>query len=308
MQGSRISIEFVVRIALVNLACIANVCGEVVQRDAAIDRYLRPYILAEVPKVGNSAEWENSGAGGYLIRFDLDVTGDDVSERFVATSLPQSRYREWTVLDRTVANISRPYDSLLSFMPGAVWRHFMDGKAGLACLEPPDIDSQRATPQEDWQYELSHYQFVFPEVRKSVAKIAEATASEIRPADNSALPKLEVVLLADYLKGLAVEWVLLKEWTENAHGYFSREEDAQQILSYSNFTAHDAVRMLGGVNQTHRPSPSSSSPTDSSLENQRASGQTSNGFSPPSKLLWLIGTGLLAILVVMFIRRRSGFR
>ncbi|HUP81658.1 MAG TPA: hypothetical protein VM260_24110, partial [Pirellula sp.] len=231
------------------------------QQATTIVNYIRPFVAAEAKKQGNSWEWEAIGNGGYLMRMFIEVTGDDRNELFLTTSLATFKNQaEWQVFEIEPGGALRPYKKSLRFPSDSVWASTANGKPQLLFLAPPDRESQRLLPSEEWKQSLYRFDFKHPEITESRSEVTTAEGQELRPVDPNALPKLEVVLLEDYLTRPNAQWVAVPEWKTNAHDYFMRPEDAERISKNQGFTPQAALILLGTDGEQSQPPKSSPIP------------------------------------------------
>jgi hypothetical protein len=86
---------------------------------------------------------------------------------------------------------------------------------------------------------------VFPEIKEALTYVSEAEATKLRPSDLGQLPKLEAILLADYLTKPEAKWADVGEWKLDANGSFFRVEDQERAAKNAAFTPQVALSMLG---------------------------------------------------------------
>jgi hypothetical protein len=232
------------RIALwVALLALPSVCSA--QQVSAITDYLKPIVskIAADPNAGGWI-WETNGNGGYLLRLAMDVTGDGVPELFVATSLTTSKHlAEWTVFDVNQSGAMRPYAKSIRLPADSVWTTAEAGSTALVYLGAPDRERERASDEKP--FPVSRFTFVFPEIKEALTYVSEAEATKLRPSDLGQLPKLEAILLADYLTKPEAKWADVGEWKLDANGSFFRVEDQERAAKNAAFTPQVALSMLG---------------------------------------------------------------
>lgn len=220
-------------------------------QDAVLIDYLRPIVskIADDPNAGGWI-WENNGNGGYMLRMSMDVTGDGRPELFVTTSLRAvKRMAEWTVFDVNEAGEMRPYREAIRAPADSVWPS--DGREGpsLVYVAAPDQERERLSDKNT--YPVYRYRFEFPEVSVTLTHISETEAMKLRPTAGTGLPKLEAILLADYLMNRQATWREIREWKLNSHGNFFCPEDQDRAAKNSGFTPNAALMRLG----VGRPTP-----------------------------------------------------
>jgi hypothetical protein len=131
------------------------------------------------------------------------------------------------------------------FPADSVWPWRDSQSSGLIYLEAPGKDEQRLSPAEDLKYPVYRYVFEFPEIHESFMQMGEMDAAALRPEDPSRLPKLEAVLLADYLKDSSTVWSLVDEWKLDANNCFFKTEDKERAGKNVDFTPKEALALLG---------------------------------------------------------------
>lgn len=263
-------------IMLPALACLAGAAMGA-NRSAAIDGYITPLVVAEAQKNGNSAEWEGSGNGGYVMRHLLDVTGDGRSELLVSSSLASSSNRsEWKVFDVSPTGEMRPYEGTISLMADAVWVTKAGSTTELRCEWPPDFDSDegvknRLLPEGEVRHHVSRIEFAYPKIKETKASVTDAEAVSLKSGSTDTKPKLETMLLADYLTNPNAAWQIVPEWRSNSNDYFQRPEDAARINELSGFTPQVAMSLLGAAQGDVLPAPSAALPTPQQVQTPKAS-------------------------------------
>ena len=236
-------------------------------RIEAIDDYIRPFIAKELPKSGNSAEWDGTGNGGYLFRYRIDVTGDGRAELLVSNSLASfSNRSEWRVFDVSSTGELRAYEGNISLMADAVWVAKTGNTTELRCEWPPDFDSDeglknRLLPEGAVRHHVSRIGFAYPKIKDAEASVTDAEALSLKAGSTDAKPKLEVMLLADYLTNPNATWQLVPEWRSNSNDYFQRPEDAARIHELNSFTPQVAMSLLDAAQGDIQAFPSPTLPT-----------------------------------------------
>ena len=216
---------------------------------SAITDYLKPIVskIASDPNAGGWT-WETNGNGGYLLRMAIDVTGDGVPEQFLTSSLTAvKQVAEWTVYDLNKAGEMRPYLRSIRLPADSVWAASNDSDPSLVYVAAPDRERELASDEKP--YPVHHFKFTFPEINKTLAYASADEAIKIRPSDPSQLPKLQAILLADYLTKPDAKWADVTEWKLDANDRFFRPEDTERAMKNTDFTPQAALAMLGSAQQ-----------------------------------------------------------
>jgi hypothetical protein len=231
---------------------------------SAITDYLKPIVskIASDPNAGGWT-WETNGNGGYLLRMAIDVTGDGVPEQFITSSLTAvKQVAEWTVYDLNKAGEMRPYLRSIRLPADSVWPASNDSDPSLVYVGAPDRERELASDEKS--YPVYHFKFTFPEINETLAYASADEAIKIRPSDPSQLPKLQAILLADYLTKQDAKWADVTEWKLDANDCFFRPEDTEIALNNTDFTPQAALVMLGLAQQApqngNSPTPRTSAP------------------------------------------------
>jgi len=243
MPRSRITVGLLIALSL---NCQA-------QRDAAIDHFLVPILTASAadPNV-EGWTWTTNGNGGYLVRKLMDVTGDGRPELFVASTLQSTKYEHrWHVFDVPEDGTFRPYRTVLEH--SFAWPIVEGGQTQLVYVMPPD--NERLRDSDERPYPVQRYKFAFPNIIDAQTYASEAEVAKLRPTGPSQLPKLQSILLADYLTNPNAKWSDVTGWKLDANDCLYRPEDKERSVSNTAFTPQIALSKLGGA----RPSPSSRS-------------------------------------------------
>jgi hypothetical protein len=230
------------------------------QRNAAIDDFLTPILTASAadPNVEGWI-WETNGNGGYLVMKSMDVTGDGHPELFVASTLQSTKYEHrWHVFDVAEDGKLRPYRTTLEH--SSAWPILEGDKTHLVYVRPPDRERMRESDEKP--YPVSRFTFVFPEIKEAQTYVSEAEATKLRPSDLGQLPKLQAILLADYLTKPEAKWADVTEWKLDANDCFFRVEDKERAAKNTAFTPQVALSKLGVVQS------SSASSSEQSTGNQ----------------------------------------
>ncbi len=227
------------------------------QQAVAINDFLKPIVskIAADPNVGGWT-WEINRNGGYLLRKSMDVTGDGQPELFVASTLQSTRHEEtWTVFDVAQNGTLRPYHTTLEH--SFAWPIVEGNKTYLVYVLPPN--KERLRDSDEKPYPVDRFAFAFPEITMSSSYVSEAEATKLRPSDPGLLPKLQAILLADYLTNPDAKWKDVAEWKQDANDCFFRSEDKERAAKNTAFTPQAALSHLGVV-QKDVPARSPSNP------------------------------------------------
>jgi hypothetical protein len=280
------------------------------QQNKAIIRLLKPIVaeIAASPNVGGWT-WETNGNGGFLIRKLMDVTGDGRPELFVASTLESSKHAHvWHVFDVSEDGILKPYDTTLNFISASPrtenGQHYLDLF--------PFADQERLRTNHEKPYRVVRYSFSFPAIEESTFYVSEADAVKIQPNDLTKLPKLQAILLADYLAKPNIEWADVAEWKLDANDCFFRLEDKERAIKNTSFTPQEALRFLGEIdNEGQREKRRPDFPTEvrSNLKDSKTQDSMSDQNSADTEfitqLTWTILAILIAISVVSWLKLRN---
>jgi hypothetical protein len=215
------------------------------QQVSAITDFLKPIVskIASDPNSGGWT-WETNRNGGYLVRKSMDVTGDGQPELFVASTLQSTKHEQtWTVFDVAKDGTLRPYRTTLQH--SSAWPIVEGDKMHLVYVLPPDKERMRESDEKP--YPVSRFTFVFPEIKETLTYVSEAEATKFRPSDLGQLPKLQAILLADYLTKPEAKWADVTEWNLDANDSFFRVEDKERAAKNTAFTPEVALSKLGVV-------------------------------------------------------------
>lgn len=230
------------------------------QQVSAITDLLKPIVskIASDPNSGGWT-WETNLNGGYLVRKSMDVTGDGQPELFVASTLQSTRHEQtWTVFDMAKDGTLRLYRTTLKH--SSAWPILEGDKTHLVYVRPPD--KERMRDSDDKPYPVSRFTFTFPEIKETLTYASESDAAKLRPTDPNQLPKLQAILLADYLTKPNAKWADVTEWKLDANDCFFRVEDKERAAKNPAFTPQVALSKLGVVQS------SSASSSEQSTGNQ----------------------------------------
>jgi hypothetical protein len=253
-------------------------------RKGAIDDFIRPIIAKELPKSGNSSEWDGSGSGGYLFRHLIDITGDGRAEILVSSSLASfSNRSEWKVFDVSPTGEMMPYEGVINLMADAAWVAKVGGTTELRCEWPPDFDSDeglknRLLPEGDVRHLVSRIKFAYPKINETKASVTNEEAVSLRAGSTDTKVILEVMLLADYLTNKNATWQAIPEWLSNSADYFHRPEDVAHINELSGFTPQVAISLLSAAQ------PDTMTVPNAKLQTPKQIQTPITAFSPVSKI------------------------
>lgn len=213
-------------------------------QDAAINSYLQPIIsnIANDPNAGGWA-WEANSNGGYLLRMEMDVNGDGQNEMFLTSSLTAvKRSAEWTVFDVDKSGTMRPYARTIELPADSVWPSGDQTSPSLIYVAAPSREREQAS--ETAIFPVYRFAFAYPEIEKSLSYATEEAVTSLRPTDQDRLPKLQAILLADYLTGTNAAWSDVEEWKMDANDSFFRLEDHDRAATNTEFTPEAALKAI----------------------------------------------------------------
>ena len=214
------------------------------QRAAEIDDFLKPIVtrIAADPDNVGGWEWKTNRNGGYLLRKLMDVTGDGRPEIFLASTLESSRHsHDWRVFDASEDGVIKPYDKTIRFT--SAWPAVEDGKVSLVYMAGADRD--RMQEGEEKYLSVSRFVFTFPEISETTTYVSEDEAIKLQPTDYGELPKLQAILLADYLTNRDAKWSDVAELKLDASDSYYLEEDKERAERNTSFTPQVALSQLG---------------------------------------------------------------
>ncbi|MCB1207152.1 MAG: hypothetical protein KDN18_23070 [Verrucomicrobiae bacterium] len=221
-------------------ACLAN---GLAQREAVIDELLRPILTASAADPNVEAwNWEKNRNGGYLLRTTMDVTGDGQPEVFVASTLHSSRREHyWKIFDVADDGTMRPYEKGLNF--SFAWPMIENNKVSLVYMAGANRDRMQAG--EEKYLSVSRFVFTFPEISETTTYVSEEEAIKLQPTDPGQLPKLQAILLADYLTNPGAKWSDVTELKLDSSDTYYLEEDKERAEKNTAFTPQAALSQLG---------------------------------------------------------------
>lgn len=289
-------------------------------QNAVIDSYIKPIIasIANDPNVGGWA-WETHGNGGYLLRMEMDVNGDGHDEIFLTTSLTAvKRSADWKVFDVDTSGAMRPYARSIEVPADSVWPSSDEATPSLIYVAAPSLEREQAN--EVATFPVYRFTFAFPQIEKSLSYATEGAVAALRPSDPNRLPKLQAILLADYLADRDAGWSEVEEWKMDANDSFFRPEDRDRAASNTSFTPEVALNAINQRLQTNRtlspaaqspPTPAMSSPAGEKGSTPQpktsptaATVEAKSSSSFPVLPVAIVGAVILGI-VIYVLRRKS---
>jgi len=279
------------------------------KRDPAIDDFLNPIIhkIAADPN-GGGWTWETNRNGGYLLRAWMDVNGDGRKELFVATTLQSAKYKQsWRAFEILENGIALPYNEVLEY--SFAWPVTQDEKTCLVYVAPPD--RERLKVNDERPYPVHRFTFNYPEIKKEISYANQQEAEQLRQIDPTQLPKLEAILLADYLTNPEAQWTKAVEFKMDANDCYYLEESKERAEQNSAFTPQVALSRLGAgqdsaVRKTSQ-SPTERSPTPRSSSSERKSVSMERGEITRPSASWglIIASGMGIALTWLLLKKRK---
>jgi len=214
------------------------------QRAAEIDDFLKPIVtrIAADPNVG-AWEWRANRNGGYLLRMMMDVTGDGKQEIFVASTLESSRWgHDWRVFNVSLDGMVRPYDTKVYFRNVTP----LIENDRLSLVSFAGANRAREQAGDDKYLSVIRFVFSFPEIQDSLFYVDEEEARKFQTTDPSQLPKLQAILLADYLTNPEPGWADVTDLgQDSSNDCYYLEEDRERAEKNTAFTPQVALLRLG---------------------------------------------------------------
>lgn len=281
-----------------------------------IFNYLRPILEREM--TGAQDVWEKSGHGGYVMRFDLDMTGDGMPEMFLGTTLWSWKSNiTWDVYRRLSQGEYEPY-IYSSEVTGVSIR------ASEILLE--EVGNQKSIitfGADHGKYYVGRYNFRDTSIVFERSEVSEAKFAELKAGPNikRVAPNIRGVLLADLLRNPNAEWrpIDFKSGAPNPEGYYIAPEDAERVKGLVNFTPDLALKWLesatvgkkpvGDLPKTPKLSPQSATGAQSILAAAKPGSAVMQIPAPTDRripiLLWLGGIAALAVMALLFLKWRA---
>lgn len=206
--------------------------------------YLKPILEREGTSAGDI--WEAAGSGGYVLRFDLDVTGDGLPEMFLTSTLDMVKQSSVWKAYKAQPDGYAPYAQVqkegLSLYATEIWVEQIGNSLAFVSWghDRFGVDS--------FNWYLVRYLF---DDRGIVSTRALSTEEEINALRASGRltriePTVYGVLLADLLSNQDVAWkrIDFKSQGPSPNGYYIAAEDGEKIRSLTNFTPTVAMKEL----------------------------------------------------------------
>lgn len=290
-------------------ACLSN---SLAQRESVIDELLRPILTASAADPNVEAwNWKANRNGGYLLRTTMDVTGDGQPEIFIASTLHSSKWEHyWKIFDVANDGALRPYEKGLNFSFASPM--IENNKVSLVYMAGANRDRMQAG--EEKYLSVSRFVFSFPEINETSFYVDEEEEAQLRQSDQNHPPKLQAILLADYLTNPDAKWSDVTELKLDGSDSYYREEDKERAEKNTAFTPQVALSQLGlgqptskdqrEVNQSEQATPSSI-PQQSPATNAKEATPTPNDKSPLSTP-WLVVAVVVAFgLLWLLLKKRE---
>jgi len=288
--------------------------------------FLKPILEHETTTAGDA--WAYRGSGGYVLRFDLDITGDGQAEMFLASTLYFQRgYGTWRPYLATEDGAYKPFDYEFS----------ETGRAGLNLygtaiwLETPASQSTTKSiltfGSDRGKYYVGRYSFRDAEIVFERSEVAEAKFPELKAGPNikRVAPEVRGVLLADLLRNPNAEWkpIDFKSAAPSPEGYYIAPDDAERVKGFVNFTPDLALRWLASAAAGKTPIDTSAVPIPLPEPHQTpdASPTAMPKTSSPAPVVaetpapiaerksavwpWVVGILALVVIVAVALKRRA---
>lgn len=201
--------------------------------------YLKPVLEHETNAAGDI--WASSGNGGYVFRFDLDVSGDGLPEMFITSSLEfQNQSGTWRAYRAQRNGDYVPYN-----YAGGVGGLHMFGTE-LLVEQVGAAKSILTFGSDRGKNYVGRYSFQDTQVSFERNEVDAATFNQLKssPSVKRIVPEVQGVLLVDLLRNPNAEWKRI-DFERNApdpNGYFIAAEDAERVKGLVNFTPDLALR------------------------------------------------------------------
>jgi hypothetical protein len=270
-----------------------------------IDKFLVPFVRREAAKQGDSGTWNDTGNGGYVFRFVLDVTGDGKDEVFISCSLASFRsYAEWEVFSVGADGALQPYAERIQLSIDSIWLAGDKGRTELVQEFPPPEEEQRQVAQENWKYPILRYSFDYPTIQTTKEQLTRDEIQELRRSTPVKQISLKAVSASDYVVDPASKWVDIKEWRLNSHGYFIIPHDRGDETRISTFTPEFALKQLEArLNSRKKPVSEAQIEPKERLQGTPGSGEE---VQDNARQIWILGVAstLLAMAAYLAVKRR----
>lgn len=206
--------------------------------------YLKPILEREVGGAGDV--WASSGSGGYVFRFDLDVSGDGLPEMFITSSLElRNQSAMWSVYKAQGNGNYVPYT-------------YAPERSGLSAfateIHIEDVGGTKSIltfGSDRGKNYAGRYSFRDSRVAFEIKEVDAATFDRLKssPTVKRVVPEVQGVLMVDLLRNPIAAWKRI-DFERNApdpNGYFIAVEDAERVKGFGNFTPDLALRWLASA-------------------------------------------------------------
>lgn len=231
--------------------------------------YLRPILKHELTAAGDA--WSYSGNGGYVLRFDLDVTGDRDTEMFLISTLDfQKLQGRWNVYKAVPGGTFEPYEGQVSLSPTGFW---LENRGGGKVIVTSFHD--RWSDQEKREI-LRKDSFAGDKITSESSRFMDDPLRELETqgAIKKYVPEVWGILLADLLRDSNTEWrrMNFESPTPSPSNYFIAAEDSDKVKGLANFTPDLAMKWLEAATAGKQPTE-----TISTAPLRPSPGQTATG-------------------------------
>lgn len=268
--------------------------------------YLKPLLEHETESA--SDVWENTGSGGYLFRFKLDIDGNGSNKLFVASSLWINNLdAQWAVFSENRSGKNTAYKGTIKVPITQI-----------VLEETAEGTSLLSWSQDRGKYFVTSYTFNGNQIVKTNKEVPSSTIRAFEAGQNvkKIIPKLEAIHIADYLRDPAKKWMTVdpSALEGNAMGYIVIPQDVERIkdINLTPQMALKEVRQLMGEDkksgtktEIRNPHPVSQAlPSDPSLVVASTTVEKPNPSSFPI-IPVVILAALIAGAAVFFLRRKK---
>lgn len=294
--------------AIIILMIVPTSKAEPIQSEAAeIKNFAEEKIRAELHTAGDT--WVNAGNGGYLLRAEVDITGDNRPEVLITSTLDLHRgLTNWRVFETETGGSLRRYEE--PYLGGVnVYRPARDAAGDFVLLQ-----------YDRWQRHLAIVKFKNGRQERSfIADNSPEWDDETHPFLNYETKwpdiqfQVEGIKLCDYVTG-KTNWKAINfddpaPFTEY---YFIPAQDGEDMKANKAFTPEVALQMLRALKPADSGTPTAAGKQYPlpALGNDSGSGSDGKeGNSPFSSAyagLWVGFAFLIAAVAVWFKMLRSG--
>lgn len=209
-------------------------------------QFLRPLLVRESQSAGDI--WSRTGSGGYVLRFDLDVTGDRLADMFVTSTLDMVKYASvWRVYKATANGYERfrPVDAYVQLNPSEIW---VERRGDSIAFVSKGHDRFGV---DNFNWYIGRYIFIDSEIRveRNVVPKETAEAVEEWPTITKVKPEIYGVLLADLLENPDAEWkrIDFSDAARDPDGYYIARGDVDRVRQLKDFTPQVALHRLDRI-------------------------------------------------------------